>query len=117
AELLHRIADLTEKAQREAPDRESFVLHRPLGAAFTIDRRGDEWVVEGRTAERAINLDDLTNPDAADLVAKRLVGTGIDGALREAGAEPGDDVRIGDLVFTYDPDASANEDQDQDQDQ
>jgi GTP-binding protein len=112
-ELLHRVADLTEQAQRGAPDRESFVLHRPLGAAFTIDREGDEWVVGGRTAERAVNLDDLTNPDAADLVAKRLVGTGIDGALREAGAEPGDDVRIGDLVFTYDPDAAATEEQDQ----
>jgi len=111
--LLHRIADLTEKAERDAPDRESFVLHRPLGAAFTIDRRGDEWVVEGRTAERAVNLDDLTNPDAADLVSKRLVGTGIDGALREAGASPGDDVRIGALVFTYDPDAIATEDEDQ----
>jgi GTP-binding protein len=112
AELLHRIADLTEIAQREAPDRESFVLHRPLGAAFTIDRKAGEWVVAGRTAERAVNLDDLTNQDAADLVAKRLVGTGIDGALREAGAEPGDDVRIGDLVFTYDPDADLDEDGD-----
>ncbi|MEA2011332.1 MAG: GTPase ObgE [Actinomycetota bacterium] len=112
-DLLHRIADLTEEAQRDAPDRESFVLHRPLGAAFMIDRTGDEWVVSGRTAERAVNLDDLTNPDAADLVAKRLVGTGIDGALRDAGAKPGDDVRIGDLVFTYDPDAVALEDQDQ----
>jgi len=113
AELLHRVADLTDEAQRAAPDRESFVLHRPLGTAFTIDRKGGEWVVAGRTAERAVNLDDLTNPDAADLVAKRLVGTGIDGALREAGAEPGDDVRIGDLVFTYDPDATATEEQDQ----
>jgi hypothetical protein len=43
-------------------------------------------------------------------VAKRLVGTGIDGALREAGAEPGDDVRIGALVFTYDPDATEDQD-------
>ncbi len=108
-ELLHRIADLTELAQRVAPDRESFVLHRPLGATFTIERTVDEWVVAGRTAERAVNLDDLTNPDAADLVAKRLVGTGIDGALREAGAEPGDDVRIGALVFTYDPDATEDQ--------
>jgi len=104
--LLHRIADLTEDAQREAPDRESFVLHRPLGDAFTIDRIRDEWVVRGRSAERAVNLDDLTNPEAADLVAKRLVATGIDGALREAGVEPGDDVRIGSLVFTYDPEAT-----------
>ena len=104
-DLLHRIADLTELAQRTAPEREGFMLHRPLGQAFSIARVDEEWVVSGRVAERAVNLDDLTNPEAADLVSKRLVATGIDGALRDAGAEAGDDVRIGDLVFTYDPDA------------
>jgi GTP-binding protein len=107
--LLHRIADLSELAQRSAPEREGFMLHRPLGRAFTIDRLNEEWHVSGRIAERAVNLDDLTNPEAADLVAKRLVATGIDGALRDAGAVAGDDVRIGELVFTYDPDASAEE--------
>ena len=85
------------------------MLHRPLGQTFAIDRINDEWVVSGRMAARAVNLDDLTNPDAADLVSKRLVATGIDGALRDAGADPGDDVRIGDLVFTYDPDAADSE--------
>ena len=108
-DLLHRIADLSEMAQRTAPEREGFMLHRPLGQTFAIDRINDEWVVSGRMAARAVNLDDLTNPDAADLVSKRLVATGIDGALRDAGADPGDDVRIGDLVFTYDPDAADSE--------
>ncbi|MGB9357937.1 MAG: GTPase ObgE [Acidimicrobiia bacterium] len=108
-DLLHRIADLAEMAQRTAPEREGFMLHRPLGQTFAINRVDEEWVVSGRVAARAVNLDDLTNPEAADLVSKRLVATGIDGALREAGAEPGDDVRIGDLVFTYDPDAAGGE--------
>ena len=107
--LLHRIADLSELAQRSAPEREGFMLHRPLGKAFTIERHHDEWQVLGRVAERAVNLDDLTNPEAADLVAKRLVAVGIDEALRDAGAVAGDDVRIGDLVFTYDPDAADEE--------
>jgi len=110
-ELLHAIADLAESAQREAPDREGYVLHRPMGAAFQIERTGDEWVVTGRAARRAVNLDDLTNPDAADLVAKRLVASGIDAALLAAGAETGDDVRIGDLVFTYDPDAGEDDEE------
>ena len=108
-DLLHRIADLSELAQRTAPEREGFMLHRPLGKTFTIERTGDEWLVSGRVAERAVNLDDLTNPEAADLVAKRLVATGIDGALRDAGALAGDDVRIGELIFTYDPDAAEEE--------
>jgi GTP-binding protein len=108
-ELLHRVADLSELAQRSAPEREGFMLHRPLGRAFTIKRIDEEWQVSGRVAERAVNLDDLTNPEAADLVAKRLVATGVDGALRDAGAVPGDDVRIGALVFTYDPDSAEEE--------
>ncbi|MEN8233956.1 MAG: GTPase ObgE [Actinomycetota bacterium] len=110
-DLLHRVADLVDSAERSAPDREGFVLHRPLGTGYSIERSNDEWVVAGRAAQRAVNLDDLTNTDAADLVAKRLVATGIDGALREAGAVPGDDVRIGGIVFTYDPDVGEGNDE------
>jgi GTP-binding protein len=99
--LLHRIADAVDTAVREAPEREGFVLHRPVAAPFTIELRGDEWVVEGRMAERAVALNDLTLPEAAALAARRLNRIGLDDALREAGAEPGDDVRIGDLVFEF----------------
>ncbi len=52
-------------------------------------------------AERAVGLDDLTNPEAADYAAARLARIGVDDALREAGAEPGDEVRIGELFFEY----------------
>jgi len=68
-----------------------------------VAREGDGWVVTGLAAERAVNLDDLTVPEAADFAAARLTRLGVDEALRDAGAEPGDDVRIGDLVFTFDP--------------
>ena len=100
-ELLHRIADLVDLAERSAPAREGYTLHRPLDVPFTVSLVDGVWVVEGKGAERAANLDDLTIPEAADLVASRLRYIGVDDALRNAGAEPGDDVRIGDLVFTY----------------
>ena len=77
------------------------MLHRPIRSGFEVYRDGGVWVVEGRVAERAVGLDDLTNPDAADYVAARLSRIGVDEALRDAGAEPGDEVRIGDLVFEY----------------
>ncbi len=102
--LLYRVADAVAAAEREAPDREGFVLHRPLPPSFSVVRRNDEWVVSGRAAERAVNLDDLTVPEAADFAAARLRRLGVDEALAAAGALPGDDVRIGELVFTYDPD-------------
>ncbi len=100
-ELLHRVGDLIDLAEREAPTREGYTLHRPLEVSFSVSRIDGVWLVEGKGAERAANLNDLTVPEAADLVARRLRYLGVDRALRDAGATPGDDVRIGELVFTY----------------
>lgn len=107
--LMYAVADLVDEVQREVPEREGFVLHRPLRDDFTIRRDKGEWVVEGIAATRAVNLSDLTDPDAAEFVAKRLVRSGIVDALRTAGAISGDDVRIGSIVFTFDPEADAAE--------
>ncbi len=108
--LLHAIADLVEAERREAPDRQGFVLHRPVPPDFEVTRESGAWVVTGRAAERAVSLADLTVPEAADLAARRLARVGVDDALRAAGALPGDDVRIGDLVFEYQPDDEPRED-------
>jgi GTP-binding protein len=99
--LLHAIADEVDATRRVAEDREGYILHRPLGAGFAVRREAGVWVIEGRDAERAVAFHDLTIPEAADLAAQRLRRLGVDDALREAGAVPGDDVRIGDLVFQF----------------
>jgi len=101
--LVYAVAQEVDRHVREAPERVGFVLHRPLRSTFSVAREGDTWVVSGRAAERAVNLADLTVPEAADFSAKRLAHLGVDAALEEAGAEAGDDVRIGDIVFTYTP--------------
>ena len=77
---------------------------------YTITRDDAGWVIAGRAAARAVNLDDLTVPEAADFAAHRLTTLGVDNALRAAGAVAGDDVRIGTLVFTFDPDAMTEDD-------
>ena len=102
--LMHKIADEVDRYVRKAPDRASYLLYRPLDQGFDVDKEEEGWVVSGRIPERAINLSDLTIPEAADLVAARLGRIGVDSALQQAGAKRGDDVRIGDLVFTYEPD-------------
>jgi GTP-binding protein len=101
--LMFHIADVVEQISLETPQREGFVLHRPLRDDFAIHRSAGKWIVEGIAAVRAVNLSDLTDPDAADFVSKRLVQSGIVDGLIDAGAEAGDDVKIGTIVFTFDP--------------
>jgi len=99
--LLHAIADAVDRAEREAPHGEGFLLHRPVPPGYSIQHDGERWVVSGLLAERAVAIDDLTKPEAADFAARRLTAAGIDAALREAGAKPGDEVQIGEIVFEF----------------
>ncbi|HUF96138.1 MAG TPA: GTPase ObgE [Acidimicrobiia bacterium] len=100
-EALHAIADLVELAERESPERVGFVLHRPLGSGFSVEREGDVWVVTGVPVERAVSFSDLTAAEAADMASRRLARLGVDEALRDAGARAGDEVRIGELSFEF----------------
>ncbi len=100
-EALHAIADLVDQAEREAPERRGYVLHRPLGESYALKREGDAWRIEGRAAQRAIRFADLTLDEAADMAARRLARMGVDDALVAAGAQEGDEVRIGDLSFEF----------------
>lgn len=99
--LLHAIADRVEESESTAQERDAYVRHRPAPPSFEISRDGDRWIVAGRRAVRAVALDDLTRPEAADLAARRLSRAGVDAALRHAGAQPGDEVQIGDIVFEF----------------
>jgi GTPase len=100
-EALYRIAAAVDQARRDAPDRQGYVLHRPVVPPFTLRRHGQVWLVEGLGAQRAVRFADLTNPEAADLASDRLTRLGIDDALAAAGALDGDTVRIGTLEFEY----------------
>ncbi|MDE0137557.1 MAG: GTPase ObgE [bacterium] len=100
-DLVHRIADAVDQAGRTSDQGEGYVLHRPLAATFEVNRVDGVWVVNGRAAERAVALNDLTLSDAALLASRRLSRLGVDDCLRRAGARDGDEVRIGDLVFEY----------------
>jgi GTP-binding protein len=101
--FLHATADLVDLAQRVSPDRPGFVLYRPEVSDLAVRRQGSGWVVEGKSARRAVAFADLTDPVAARLAAERLRRLGVDRALSQAGALPGDEVRIGDLILEYQP--------------
>jgi GTPase len=107
-ELTGRLGDAVREARAELPEPTQFVVHRPVRQGYEIEREGGGWVVEGRDAIRAVALSDLTRHDALAEAHRRLKAMGIDKALARAGARPGDQVRIGKLVFEYADEEEAN---------
>jgi GTP-binding protein len=103
AELVGRLATMVSEARSEQPvDQGSIVIHRPLPEGFTVEKVGEgEFRVEGRVAERAVALNDLTSDEAADYVQGRLRRIGVDRALARAGARDGDLVHIAGMSFTW----------------
>jgi GTPase len=99
-----RLAEAVRTARAELEEPTQYVVHRPVREGYSVAREGSGWVVEGREAVRAVALSDLTRADALDEAHRRLRRLGIDRALARAGAQPGDPVRIGGLVFDYQDD-------------
>jgi len=101
-ELVGKMAEAVQRARAEQPEPEAFVIHRPVPEGFRIERdEHGEWHVLGRQAIRAVALSDLTQVEALDEAHRRLKALGVDKALARAGAQQGDTVHIGSLVFDY----------------
>lgn len=107
-QLLGEMRKLVEQSRTETDESTgdgSFIIHRPAGEGIEVVRSDDGgYVVLGRKALRAVNLSDLTNPDALDYAQHQLKRIGVNKALARAGAEAGDTVYIGKLSFEYEPD-------------
>ncbi|CAN5158548.1 GTPase ObgE [soil metagenome] len=102
ARLVGRMATLVREARAAQPPPDAFVVHRPLGEGFEVERLDDgSFRVSGRQAERAVALSDLTNAQALAYAQARLRSLGVDRALGRAGAQAGDVVRIGGITCDY----------------
>ncbi|MGN8246089.1 GTPase ObgE [Cellulomonas soli] len=113
--LTFALAELVEKARREAPTPENTrVVLRPKAvddAGFTVTRReqgGEVWfAVRGEKPERWVRQTDFTNDEAVGYLADRLARLGVEERLFKAGAVAGDEVRIGpdhnSVVFDWEP--------------
>ena len=106
-QLVRRLAALVDGARATEPavDHAVVVHHRPVPDGFEVERTGEaSFVVTGRSAERAVALNDVTTDEAAAVVQGRLRRIGVDRALARAGARDGDLVQIGALAFEWYPD-------------
>jgi len=103
--LVHAVADLVVEARQAPIERPAMVVHRPAAEDVTVERGEDgTWEVADRRVARAVNLNDLTNPDALDYLQDRLKRMGVNRALSRAGVRDGEQVRIGRLEFIYEQD-------------
>ncbi len=77
------------------------IVYRPEGdQGFDVARVEDGvFEVRGRGIELLAARHDLENPEALAYLEQRLGEIGVLAALRAAGFEPGDEVRIGELAF------------------
>jgi GTP-binding protein len=80
-------------------------VYRPRGAdGFAVVMVDDGvFEIEGRGVEMLVERHDLANPEALSYLERRLTEIGVIKALRDAGFEAGDEVRVGDQAFELDP--------------
>jgi len=115
-ELKFAMAQLVAEARAAQPEPEpARVVIRPAAASepgFEVTRTPDgAYLIRGEKPERWVRQTDFTNDEAVGYLADRLARLGVEKALADAGAEPGDTVLIGDLVdavvFDWDPTLTA----------
>ncbi|MGH2812547.1 MAG: GTPase ObgE [Actinomycetota bacterium] len=91
----------------EGPAREGFALFRSEPDSTKVKREGDGWRVSGKSVERWVAMTDLSNPEGVSYLQARLERSGVEKMLAEAGATPGDEVRIGNAVLEWWPTGKA----------
>jgi GTP-binding protein len=115
-ELKFAMAQLVTEARAAQPEPEpARVVIRPTAVSepgFTVTRTPDgAYLIRGEKPERWVRQTDFSNDEAVGYLADRLARLGVEAALADAGAEPGDTVLIGDLddavVFDWDPTLTA----------
>jgi len=80
-------------------------VYRPVGeGGYSVEREDDGgFRVSGRGVELLFERHDVGNEEALSYLEQRLNEIGVIAALRAAGFEPGDDVRVGEHEFELYP--------------
>lgn len=102
--LVGRLVEVLAAEREAAAGRSGFELFRTERRALSVGRDDDgAWRVTGGSVERWVAMCDLGNPQAVAYLQERLDRAGVERLLAEAGATPGDDVRIGEKTFEWWP--------------
>jgi GTP-binding protein len=76
-------------------------VFRPTWKGVRVEHENGGYVVSGEGVERLALKTDWGNREGVERFQRELQRIGVLGALRRAGAVPGDEVRIGETVFDF----------------
>ncbi|MBV3366240.1 GTPase ObgE [Catenibacterium mitsuokai] len=104
--VLYAVADALETAPdffNQEEEQESVLYnYKEEEKPFTIHNKGNGvWEVTGKKVERLVQMASFTTDDGFQRFALQIRNMGIDDALREAGCEDGDTVRLYDFEFEF----------------
>jgi GTP-binding protein len=98
--LEERLRELGDRGAEERQDRAHRVF-RPTWRGVRVEKENGGYVVVGEGVERLALKTDWENPEGVERFQRELERSGVVGALRRAGARPGDEVRIGGTVCDF----------------
>lgn len=104
--VLYAVADALETApdffNQEEEQETVLYTYKEEEKPFTIHNKGNGvWEVTGKKVERLVQMASFTTDDGFQRFALQIRNMGIDDALREAGCEDGDTVRLYDFEFEF----------------
>lgn len=104
--VLYAVADVLETApdffNQEEEQESVLYTYKEEEKPFTIHNKGNGvWEVTGKKVERLVQMASFTTDDGFQRFALQIRNMGIDDALREAGCEDGDTVRLYDFEFEF----------------
>ncbi len=97
--LEERLREIGERAATDDEGHREHRVFRPAWRGIRVERENGAYVVSGEGVERLALRTDWENPEGLERFQRELERRGILGALRRAGAQEGDEVRIGETVF------------------
>ena len=104
--VLYAVADALETApdffNQEEEQESVLYTYKEEEKPFTIHNKGNGvWEVTGKKVEKLVQMASFTTDDGFQRFALQIRNMGIDDALREAGCEDGDTVRLYDFEFEF----------------
>ncbi len=102
-EMLGAVAEMLKTLPRESPLVVETKVFRPVEEErkFTITWEDDAWRVRGAEIERIVAMTNWDLDEAVQRFQRIAEAMGLKAALREAGVQPGDTVRIGDVELEW----------------